>query len=66
LRELKLIRDSLVNSLIAIYHTRVTYPGFNPPDDTKEPLPDGNLDAEERGLDKDQSRLATARTASGN
>jgi hypothetical protein len=66
LRELKLIRDSLVNSLIAIYHTRVTYPGFNPPNDTKEPLPDGNLDAEERGLDKDHSRLATARTASGN
>lgn len=69
LRELKLIRDSIVNSLVAIYHTRVTYPGFNPPDkDADDDIP-AELDAEERGLAKplkaDTKPLATKRAAQG-
>ncbi|HVG39595.1 MAG TPA: HDIG domain-containing protein [Pyrinomonadaceae bacterium] len=31
LRELKLIRESVIISLTAIYHARIDYPGFNPP-----------------------------------
>ncbi|MDX2034381.1 MAG: HDIG domain-containing protein [Blastocatellia bacterium] len=31
MRELTLIRDSLVNTLINVYHQRISYPGFNPP-----------------------------------
>lgn len=36
LRELSQVREAIVNSLLAIYHPRVGYPGFNttlPPDD---------------------------------
>lgn len=29
LRELNLIRESIINSLLAIYHPRIGYPGFN-------------------------------------
>jgi cyclic-di-AMP phosphodiesterase PgpH len=31
LRELNLVQEALINSLIAIYHPRIDYPGFNPP-----------------------------------
>jgi len=31
LRELTLIRESMIKSLIAIYHSRVDYPGYTPP-----------------------------------
>lgn len=31
LRELTTIREALINSLIAIYHPRIDYPGFNAP-----------------------------------
>lgn len=31
MRELMLIRESLVNTLINVYHQRISYPGFNPP-----------------------------------
>jgi hypothetical protein len=51
MRELTLIRESLVNSLTAIYHTRIDYPGFNPPSqDNLRVVPDGHLDTEERGI----------------
>jgi putative nucleotidyltransferase with HDIG domain len=51
LRELTLIRESLVNSLTAIYHARIDYPGFNPPShDNLRVVPDPNLDTEERGI----------------
>ncbi|CDM64105.1 HD family phosphohydrolase [Pyrinomonas methylaliphatogenes] len=33
LRELTKIREAMTNSLIAIYHPRVDYPGFNPPEE---------------------------------
>jgi membrane-associated HD superfamily phosphohydrolase len=49
LGELKLAQESIINSLTALYHTRVSYAGFNPPDKN---LPAAELDAEERGLDK--------------
>ncbi|MGE0127183.1 MAG: HD family phosphohydrolase [Blastocatellales bacterium] len=31
MRELTTIRESLINTLIGIYHQRISYPGFNPP-----------------------------------
>ena len=31
LRELTLIRESMIKSLVAIYHSRVDYPGYVPP-----------------------------------
>ena len=31
LRELTLIRESMIRSLVAIYHSRVDYPGYVPP-----------------------------------
>jgi membrane-associated HD superfamily phosphohydrolase len=30
MRELTLIRESLINTLINVYHQRISYPGFNP------------------------------------
>ena len=34
MRELTTIRESLINTLINIYHQRISYPGFNPPSKT--------------------------------
>jgi hypothetical protein len=56
LRELTQIRESMIKSLIAIYHSRVDYPGYIPP--TSSPRitipPDAiPLDSEERGLHYD-------------
>ena len=31
MRELTTIRESLINTLINVYHERISYPGFNPP-----------------------------------
>ena len=31
LRELTLVRESMIKSLVAIYHSRVDYPGYVPP-----------------------------------
>lgn len=51
LRELTMIRESLINSLAAIYHARIDYPGFNPPSqDNLRVIPDPSLDTEERGI----------------
>ena len=33
LSELTVIRDSMIKSIVAIYHSRVSYPGFTPPDE---------------------------------
>jgi hypothetical protein len=35
LRELTLIRESMIKSLVAIHHSRCAYPGFTPPEETK-------------------------------
>jgi putative nucleotidyltransferase with HDIG domain len=38
-QELSRLRDTIVNSLIAIYHPRINYPGFNVPLGSKEDSP---------------------------
>jgi putative nucleotidyltransferase with HDIG domain len=51
LRELTTLKESMIVSLIAIYHARVDYPGFNPPSS------DSILalrDSEERGVTYDR------------
>lgn len=54
LRELTALRESISSSLIAIYHARIDYPGFNPPPTgitSALPSPmDAHLDTEERGV----------------
>lgn len=56
LRELTQIRESMIRSLVAIYHSRVDYPGYVPPSTSGvfKFADDGNLapeaDSEERGL----------------
>jgi len=37
--ELSQLRETIVNSLIAIYHPRIDYPGFNVPLGSKEDAP---------------------------
>ena len=51
LRELTTVREAMVSALTAIYHARIDYPGFNPPiPGPISPLPQANLDSEERGI----------------
>ena len=51
LRELTQIRESIIKSLIAIYHSRVDYPGYVPPNSQPNiSVPKEYLDSEERGL----------------
>ena len=52
LRELTTIREAIISSLTAIYHSRVDYPGFNPPalSGPLPKLPSPTLDSEERGI----------------
>lgn len=53
LREVNVIRESMISSLVAIYHARIDYPGFNPPSqsgDNIQALPRPELDSEERGI----------------
>lgn len=51
LRELTLIRESMIKSLVAIYHSRIDYPGYIPPNSgQKIVVPVEVLDSEERGI----------------
>lgn len=52
LQELTTIREAVISSLTAIYHARIDYPGFNPPQLTGplSKLPAADLDSEERGI----------------
>jgi putative nucleotidyltransferase with HDIG domain len=52
LQELTTIREAVISALTAIYHARIDYPGFNPPNVTGplSTLPAGDLDSEERGI----------------
>ena len=53
LRELTQIRESMIRSLVAIYHSRVDYPGYIPPNSAARiQIPPG-LDSEERGMKYD-------------
>ncbi len=49
LRELTTIRETIIHSLVAIYHARIDYPGFNPLPLTDAPAEAGT-DGEERGV----------------
>ena len=51
LRELTQIREAIIKSLVAIYHSRVDYPGYVPPNSQPSiQVPKEVLDSEERGL----------------
>lgn len=50
LRELTQIRESMIKSLVAIYHSRVDYPGYVPPASGQFKFVGGEEDSEERGL----------------
>ena len=51
LRELTLIRESMIKSLVAIYHSRIDYPGYVPPSSaSKITIPAEVMDSEERGF----------------
>lgn len=50
LRELTQIRESMIKSLVAIYHSRIDYPGYVPPTSGQFRLVDSTIDSEERGL----------------
>lgn len=52
LRELTQIRESMIKSLVAIYHSRVDYPGYVPPLSGQFRLVEAGSDSEERGLKK--------------
>lgn len=56
LKELTIIRESMIKSLAAIYHSRVDYPGYVPPSQSfaRIVLPDPAEDAEERGIKYDK------------
>jgi putative nucleotidyltransferase with HDIG domain len=52
LRELTQIREAMIRSLVAIYHSRVDYPGYTPPSANSgsfSAVP-AELDSEERGM----------------
>jgi putative nucleotidyltransferase with HDIG domain len=50
LRELTQIRESMIRSLVAIYHSRIDYPGYVPPPRTGEFRIATDIDSEERGM----------------
>ena len=52
LQEITRIREAMISALTAIYHARIDYPGFNPPQ-VSGPLPKfpaSDIDSEERGV----------------
>jgi len=51
LRELTQIRESMIKSLVAIYHSRIDYPGYTPPNSMQKLLiPEEFLDLPENGV----------------
>jgi putative nucleotidyltransferase with HDIG domain len=52
LQEITRIREAIIGALTAIYHARIDYPGFNPPEVTGPltALPAAELDSDERGV----------------
>ncbi len=51
LRELTQIRESMIKSLVAIYHSRVDYPGYTPPNSIQKLiLSDDEDNSEKRGI----------------
>lgn len=52
LRELTQIREVMIKSLIAIYHSRVDYPGYTPPNSIQKLIQSAEEDSETRGLQR--------------
>ena len=50
LRELSQIRESMIKSLVAIYHSRVDYPGYVPPNSVQKLIMSADEDSEEHNL----------------
>jgi len=50
LRELTQIRESMIKSLVAIYHSRVDYPGYVPPPSGQFKISDPGIVVQERGF----------------
>ena len=51
LQEITRIREAIISALTAIYHARIDYPGFNPPNVTGPlSIPAPEIDSEERGI----------------
>jgi putative nucleotidyltransferase with HDIG domain len=50
LRELSQIRESMIKSLVAIYHSRVEYPGYVPPSSIQKLIMSAEEDRKERGM----------------
>ena len=52
LQEITRIREAMISALTAIYHARIDYPGFNPPQVSGSfpKLPTAEIDSEERGI----------------
>ncbi|MGH9875558.1 MAG: HD family phosphohydrolase [Pyrinomonadaceae bacterium] len=51
-QEITRIREAMISALTAIYHARIDYPGFNPPQVSGSfpKLPAAEIDSEERGI----------------
>ena len=52
LRELTQIREVMIKSLVAIYHSRVDYPGYTPPNSIRKLIMSAEEDSDERGLQR--------------
>ena len=50
LRELSQIRESMIKSLVAIYHSRVDYPGYIPPGSIQKLIMSAEDDSPEFGM----------------
>lgn len=57
LQEITRIREAMISALTAIYHARIDYPGFNPPQVSGSfaKLPTAEIDSEERGISYTQA-----------
>lgn len=56
LRELTQIRESMIKSLVAIYHSRVDYPGYVPPASGQFRISDPGIVVQERGFKYDDPK----------
>jgi putative nucleotidyltransferase with HDIG domain len=52
LRELTQIREVMIKSLMSIYHSRVDYPGYTPPNSIRTLIQSAEAESEERGLQR--------------
>ena len=50
LRELTQIREAMIKSLISIYHSRVDYPGYTPPNSIRTLIASAEADSENRAM----------------